>query len=547
MLSEKIRGEALYCDDIQIENCLYGKTLRSGIAHGKIKEIRYPSMPEGYFVVDYRDIKGNNIVKIIDLDQPVLAENFVSYIGEPISIIVGRDKKTLEKLVKDTDIKYEELEPLLHMDENSVFQDISTERGDMERAKREARYIFTKIMETGPQEHIYMETQGMIATFDGKELTVTGSLQSLYAVKNAVEYCTGFPARVKAAEIGGGFGGKEDFPSLLACHASLCAIKAGGTVKIIYEREEDIICTTKRHPSKSCYTLYLDENYRILGVEADLRLEAGAYIGLSNLILEVFMGRACGVYRVPNVKIRARTFKTNKISFGAWRGFGAPQGIFAIETALDLFARERNLDPVQVKKINLAQKGDLSTTGGLYREEVKLPQMLEELLVKSDYYNKLEKFKKDSGKYLKGIGVSFSLLGGGLNGTTERDIQKSKIRLCRNSNGDYGIFSTVLEIGQGPSITLPHIVAQVLEISAEKVKLHTPDSKFCPDSGPTVASRSALIVGKLVERAAQKMKKLLELEGNLGKSLEVEEEYHHPEGFQWDNDKHRGDFNINSS
>ncbi|MGL4567182.1 MAG: xanthine dehydrogenase family protein molybdopterin-binding subunit, partial [Fusobacteriaceae bacterium] len=288
-------------------------------------------------------------------------------------------------------------------------------------------------------------------------------------------------------------------------------------------------------------------NYRILGVEADLRLEAGAYIGLSNLILEVFMGRACGVYRVPNVKIRARTFKTNKISFGAWRGFGAPQGIFAIETALDLFARERNLDPVQVKKINLAQKGDLSTTGGLYREEVKLPQMLEELLVKSDYYNKLEKFKKDSGKYLKGIGVSFSLLGGGLNGTTERDIQKSKIRLCRNSNGDYGIFSTVLEIGQGPSITLPHIVAQVLEISAEKVKLHTPDSKFCPDSGPTVASRSALIVGKLVERAAQKMKKLLELEGNLGKSLEVEEEYHHPEGFQWDNDKHRGDFNINSS
>lgn len=556
MFREKIRGESKYCDDIEIADLHYGKTLRSAIAHGRIKSIVYPKLPEGYCVVDYRDIRGKNIVKIIELDQPVFAEKAVNYIGEPIAVIVGRDKNLLNELVEKTVVEYEVLKPVLTMDEaliklgegdsTFVFGDFLNERGDIEKAKNAAKYIFSQKVETGSQEHIYMETQSMVGDFDGREVNIIGSMQSLYAVKGAVEFCTGYPANVKASEIGGGFGGKEDFPSLIACHAALSAIKSGKPVKIVYERGEDIICTTKRHPSRSSYTLYVDENYKILGIEADLLTDAGAYTGLSNAVLELFLGRACGLYDVPSLKIRGRSLKTNKLSFGAWRGFGAPQGIFAIETVLDLFAKKHHIDPVEFKRKNLAKRGSPTTSGGKYREEIKLQEMLDELLAKSDYYSKVEKYKFFDGEYHRGIGISFSMLGGGLNGNVERDFQKAKIKLKRFPDGRVEILSTALEIGQGTTITQPKIVATVLRIPQEMVTLNTPDSKYNPDSGPVVASRNALIVGKIVERAAMKLKKILE-ERDSSEIIEVEESYLHPEGFSWNPEKHSGDLEISRS
>lgn len=571
MFREKIRGESEYCDDVEIQGILYGKTLRSTVAHGNIKNIIYPELPEGYCIVDYRDIPGKNIVKIIELDQPILAEKEVNYIGEPIAIIVGNNKERLKELIQKTVVEYELLTPVLTIDEalikigegdkSYVFGEFLTERGHIESIRDKAEYIFHKKMETGAQEHIYMEVQSMIASFDGREIDIVGSMQSLYAVKGAIELCTGYTANVKASEIGGGFGGKEDFPSLIGCHAALCAIKAKKPVKIVYEREEDIICTTKRHPTRSTYKLYLDKDYKLLGVEADLISDAGAYKGLSNAVLLLYLSRACGLYDIPNVKVRARSLKTNKLSFGAWRGFGAPQGIFAIETAIDLFARERGLDPLEIKKKNFIKKGSFSTTGGKFREDVKLQEMLTELLEKSDYYEKVKKYSSFDGEYHRGIGISFSYLGGGLNGNVERDLQKAKIKLRRYPNGKVEILSTVLEIGQGASVTQPKIVAKILNIPEEMVTLNTPDSRYNPDSGPAVASRSALIVGKLVERAALKLKTILDEKGmsefvsekdRILKSeekgvVEIEEEYVHPEGFSWNDEKSSGDIEISSS
>lgn len=544
-LESKMNGKASYTDDIRVGDMLHGKTLRSSKAYARIKKISYPKLPNGYYVVDKGDIPQKNVVKIIGEDQPVFAEDFVRYIGEPIALFIGEDKGILKDLIGKTIVEYEEVEPVLDIEGEGgeVFTDYTLERGDIERTEREAVYTYRGSFETGAQEHVYMEPQSMIAEYTPDEVVIMGSLQSFFGVKEAVEYCTGQRVRLIQPAIGGGFGGKEDFPSLIACHAALGAIKARKTVKIVYEREEDIVCTTKRHPSRSTYEIYFDRDYMIKGVAVDLKIDAGAYEGLSSIVLELMMSKCCGVYSVPNLRVRGRAIKTNKVSFGAWRGFGAPQGDFGIETALNIFALRSKMDPLEIKVRNLAKRGDPTTTGGVYREELFLKEMLKKVLEKSDYHHKRRRSPHKEKNKLRGVGISFSTLGGGLIGNVEKDLTKSKVRLRKRKDGLVEIYSSIVDMGQGSHYTLRKIVAEVLEVSIGRVEYKLPDSRFCPDSGPTVASRSILIVGKLLERAAKRLRS----EGGGQEEMEVVEEYRHPEGFHWEEERHRGDFGISNS
>ncbi len=548
-LEDKITGEATYTDDIRMDNLLHGRTLRSTIAYGKILSIHYPTLPSGYYIVDRDDIPQNNVIKIIGEDQPVFSDGTVRYIGEPIALFIGKDRDILRKLLKETVVEYQELEPILSIPdslrggEKNLFTEYTLERGDLTSAKMRAAYSFKESFETGVQEHVYLEPQSMVAEYADGEITIWGSLQSFFPVKEAVEYCTGYPVRVIQPSIGGGFGGKEDFPSLIACHASLGAIKSRGTVKIVYDREEDIISTTKRHPSQTSYEIFLDDNLNILGAEVDIKLEAGAYEGLSNLVLELMMAKCCGVYRVPALKVVGRTLKTNKLSFGAWRGFGAPQGNFCMETLLDIIAKRVGVSSLELKRRNLVKRGDPTTTGGSYREEVFLEEMLEEVLKRSCYYDKSKEISATDKNRVRSIGLSFSTLGGGLTGNVEKNIAKSKVRLMKRRDGKVVIYSSIVDIGQGAHITLRKIVAHVLAIPLERIIYAIPDSKNCPDSGPTVASRSILIIGKLLERAAEKLREKLTLPGE----FEIVEEYRHPAGYRWEDEKHLGDANISHS
>lgn len=548
----KISGDAKYIADYKFEDMLYACTLRSSKARARIKSIEYPALPEGYNIVDRRDVPGRNRVRMLIYDQPFFAEDAVNYAGEPIALIVGTDKKKISDILSRVKIEYEELEPILTMEEgmdtaypiygkNNCFGNYEILKGDMESARERGIYVYEGEYETGYQEQFYLETQGVIGTYEDGKITIYGSMQCPYYVKNAVVECLGLEpdkVRIVQATTGGAFGGKEDYPSLIAGQVACAALKVKRPVRLILDRNEDIEFTTKRHPSKIKLKSYIDENHKVIGMEADINLDGGAYAGLSGVVLQRAMFASAGVYNIENLIIKGRAIATNKAVSGAFRGFGAPQAFFAIEMHMEHAAKEIGLDPVNFKMRNALKQGNKSSTGGIFREGIPLPKMVDRVLEMSSYREKKRRFEKErkNGK-LKGIGLSLFFHGGGFTGNGERDHIKGSVKLVRYPDRTVEILAAGAEMGQGVKTTLRKIAAQALGIPMDIVMYKDPDTDRVPDSGPTVASRTVLIVGKLICNAAEQLKSRWDEEG----VIEVSANYEYPEGFSWDNDILSGD------
>lgn len=550
---DKIAGKTKYIADYHIDGMLYAKTLRSTEARAKIMEIKYPKVPKGYYIVDKNDVQGKNFVKVIIDDQPFFAEGVVNYIGEPIALVVGPDKKEVLNILSRIKVKYEKLDPILSIEEglekfkepiygeNNCFADYKYRKGDIEEAKHKSKYIVEGEYETGYQEQLYLESQGVIAEYRNGKVTIYGSLQCPYYVKAAVEQCLGFEedrVQIVQAVTGGGFGGKEDYPSVLAGQAACAAIKTKKTVQLVLDRGEDLEVTPKRHPSKIKITSYIDENYKILGSEVDIKLDAGAYSGLSNVVLQRTMFAAIGTYNVENVIVRGKTIATNTVVNGAFRGFGAPQAVFAVEMHMEHISKQLGIDSLELKLKNLIRTGDKSSTGGTFRDRVLLREMIDRVVEMSSYTEKLKSFEEErnEGK-LKGIGLSLFFHGGGFTGSGERDHIKAKVKLVKYPDERVEILVANVEMGQGTQTVLRKIVSHTLRISLDKVIYNNPDTDRVPNSGPTVASRTTVVVGKLLKDAAEELKKRWNEEG----AIEIITQYKHPEGFLWDDEHFVGD------
>ncbi|MDF2890409.1 MAG: xanthine dehydrogenase family protein [Clostridia bacterium] len=549
-VSEKLMGTACYIGDMELEDMLYAKTLRSSEPRARLVSITYPEMPSGYFVVDKRDVPGKNIIKMILEDQPFFAEDVVNYIGEPIALIVGKDKAVLRELIAKTSIEYERLKPVFSIEEGleadtpiygecNYFAEYRLKKGNLKEARSRAKYICEETYETGYQEQFYLEPQGVIAEYKDGKAVIYGSIQCPYYVKNAVIECLGFApemVRIVQATTGGAFGGKEDYPSLLAGQAACAAIKANKPVCLLLERNEDIEVTTKRHPSRIKLKSYIDENYKLTGMEADIVLDAGAYAGLSGVVLQRAMFAAAGVYNIENLKVKGKAIATNKAVSGAFRGFGSPQAFFAIEMHMEHAAKTLGIDPLAFKLRNILKQGDKSTTGGIFREKILLSEMVDRVIQMSGYEEK-KKLKNANEYKRRGIGLSMFFHGCGFTGNGERDHIKGRARLVKNEEDHIEILIANVEMGQGAQTTMRKIAAAALDIELNKVFFQNPDTDRVPDSGPTVASRTTVIVGKLVYDAAMELKTKWET----GKRQEAEVQYQYPEGYQWDNDSFEGD------
>lgn len=526
---EKLSGEAKYLDDIVFPSLYYASTLRSNIPHGKILNIKIPSLPKNYYIVDKNDIPGKNIVKILKEDMPFLAENEVNYIGEPILLIVGPDKEEVNRIKDKIEVSYETLEP--DYVGKKIMEKYSFENGDVEKSFYESDEIFERTYKTGYQEQIYLETQGMIGTLENNQITVYGSMQCPYYVKNALDQLMNNDTRVIQTTTGGAFGGKEEFPSLIAGHAALAALKTKHPVKIVYDRVEDILCTTKRHPSEITIRTAL-KNKKIIGIEVDISLNAGAYAGLSEVVLQRAMFAALGVYNIEILRVKGKILKTNTVPNGAFRGFGAPQAFFAIETHMNNLAMYLNKNPLDFKMEYLLKTGDPTSTGGIFRDEIRLPEMIKKITEESEYYKKYKNFQNEKNK---GIGISLFFHGGGFTGSGERDIIKATVKLEKNKNKIEILVSNV-EMGQGLQTTFRKIVAHTLNKPYYEITFKNPDTLRVPDSGPTVASRSIMVVGKLLKEAAE------ELKDNLDKKfITIEKHYKQPSYIKWDQEKMKGD------
>lgn len=505
----KVSGQAKYVDDIVLEDMQYGKLVRSTVARAKIKDIIIPKLPEGYIIVDKNDIPGKNRVQIVEDDHPVFADGEVQFIGECILMVVGPCKETVEKIADEIKIEYEVFEPVLDIEKSEViFFDYNFGKGDVEKAFAEADKVYEEEFETGYQEQAYLETQGLIGQYVGEKVTVRGSMQCPYYVHGAVASTMGFEARrvqIIQDVTGGGFGGKEAFPSILACQVAVAAFKAKKPVKCIFDRREDMEYTSKRHPSKSKYKVALKDK-KITAMEIEVIFNSGAYTTLSPVVLQRGIICANGIYDVPNLKVNGRAMKTNTSPTGAYRGFGAPQTFFAVEQLMTHIAEDIEMEPLDFKMANMVKQNDRTSTGGKYHFPVPVPKMIEDVVTRSNYYKKREEYKNQTGRYRKGIGMSLIFHGAGFTGSGERDIIKAEAQLKKYKNGDVEILVSNTDIGQGLKTTFSKIVAKELNIPYEEVLINNPDTDIVPDSGPTVASRSLMVVGELLRRAAIKLR-----------------------------------------
>ena len=579
---DKVTGRARYVDDMSLPGMLYGATVRSQIPRGKITKIAFgPGIAwEEFVIVTAKDIPGENYVALILNDQPCLADGLVNHPEEPILLLAHPNRHALCKAVAAISIEYQPLPAIFTIEESerrreiiwgtdNVFKSYLVEKGDVDSVWANAGHIVEGEYTTGAQEQLYIETNGVVAGFDREHgITVWGSLQCPYYVHKALMALCNLPAdkvRVVQMETGGAFGGKEEYPSMIAGHAALLAIKSGRPVKIIYDRMEDMAATTKRHPSRTRHRTAVAKDGTILGGEIDFTIDGGAYCTLSPVVLSRGTIHAGGPYYWPNVRIHAKALATNAPPHGAFRGFGAPQSIFAMERHMDRIAQAVGLSPVEIRRRNFLKPGQTTTTEQTVRDAIDLPKLLDRALELSDYHRRKEQFAEDNAVSAsakasrKGIGIAAFLHGAGFTGSGERTLS-SVVGVEACPDGSVRILVSSAEFGQGTKTILCQIAAEALGLRYGDVAIAQPDTIEVPNSGPTVASRTAMIVGKLVQSAALGIKKTLVAGSRLGDFYSPEEfreacrkhvavhgpfrslaRYEEPPGIFWDDKKYRGE------
>lgn len=575
---EKVTGEAKYVDDLSFPGMLHGVTVRSPIARGRIRRIEFTGgLPWSEFtIVSAKDIPGENCVALITDEQPYLAAEFVNHPEEPILLLAHPDKHLAEKARSAIRVEIDPSPAIFTIDaalakeqviwgDDNVLKSFLVEKGDIDNGWANAAHVLEDEYRTGAQEQLYIETNGMIAIASPQEgVTVWGSMQCPYYVHKALSKA--FPVapekiRVIQTETGGGFGGKEEYPSMIAGHAALLAWKSGKPVKMIYDRAEDMAATTKRHPSRTRIKAAVSSEGKLLALDIDFVIDGGAYPTLSSVVLSRGTIHAAGPYNCPNVRIRSKAVATNAPPHGAFRGFGAPQSIFALERHMNQVARTVGLTPEEFRRRNFLHTGETTATGQVIREPLNLEHLLDRALELSDYHRKREAFAKqnETSRVKRGIGFATFLHGAGFTGSGERYLQ-SVAGVKATAEGQVRVLVSSTEIGQGTNTILAQIVAEALGVGYDQVSVPKPDTTQVPNSGPTVASRTCMVVGKLVESAAIGLKLTLINAGLLAQNYTPQEfalacglyidqfgplksfsQYQAPPGIYWDDDTYRGD------
>ncbi len=575
---DKLLGRARYVDDIQREGMWYGATVRSTNPRALIRSIGFDRRIDWseFTVVTVADIPGNNHVQLIVADQPCLADGAVNHCDEAILLLAHPDKRKVREAVAGVQVEYESL-PTVFTIEESERQDVIVwgadnllksfllEKGDVDSAWANAAHIVEGEYRTGAQEHLYIENNGVIAEFDVERgITVWGSLQCPFYVHRSLLSVFDLPedkVRVIQTETGGAFGGKEDYPSILAAHASLLAMKSGHPVKMVYDRMEDLAATTKRHPSRVRHRTALDRDGKLLAMDIDLCTDGGAYSTLSSTVLSRATLHSPGPYSCPNVRIRSRSWATNTVPYGAFRGFGAPQAIFAVERHMDEIAAAIGMDSIELRRRNFLHDGDTTATEQVMREPVILDQLLDRALTESDYHGRRARFAKENqtSPVKRGMGIAAFYHGSGFTGSGERYLN-SLAGVDVTPEGKVRVLVSSTEFGQGTNTVLPQIAAEAIGIEYSDVIMAPADTGIVPNSGPTVASRTAMVVGRLIERASLQLVAMLREHAGLTADFSREDffaaceryrvakgevislcRYEAPPGIFWDDQKYRGE------
>lgn len=520
---EKATGRIRFVNDYDLPGHWLGGFVRSPVPHGLLRGFdKDPAFDWSRVVfLTAADIPGENFVHIVRDDYPVLTEERVTYVTEALALVAAPDERTLRAALAAVKPRIDPLPAALTMEEglearvkvwgeDNILDEYHVDCGDVERGFAEADIVVEGTYETGLQEQMYLETQGVAAIPhpDGS-LEIIPSVQCPFYVQGAVVHALGLPREkvlIRQPATGGGFGGKEDYPSMMAVWCGLLALKSGRTVKMIYDRKEDIETTPKRHPSKVHHKMGFKKDGTITAMEIDLLLDGGAYTTLTRVVLQRATLHAAGVYTVPNAKIRGRAVATNTPPTGAFRGFGAPEAFFAVERHLDRAAMRLGMDPLDLRLRNLIRKGGLFPFNQRIQEGASAEAVLLRAAELSGYREKRARYEAERAQNRRirhGIGLSIVMHGGGFTGSGEDNMGTTVHVDFRD--GGFRVLASSVEMGQGSATILPMIAAEALGVGMADVTAPPADTDLVPNSGPTVASRTTMFVGAATHDACRNL------------------------------------------
>jgi xanthine dehydrogenase large subunit len=521
-------GESIFIDDVLIpENTLYGYVYYSPIAHGKILELNFDEALKSKGVkgiYSAKDIPGENQIGGIIPDENLFAEEELHFVGHPIAIIVADTYLHAKEASKKIHAVFEKLTPILDPREaaqkNSlIMPPRKFELGNVDDAWKDCDYIFEGRVDSGGQEHIYLETQGAVAIpAEGDSIKVISATQGPTAVQRTIARILALPmhkVEVNVQRLGGGFGGKEDQATAWACMAALAAFKLKIPVKLVLNRQDDIRITGKRHPYSSDYKIGLNKEGKILAYEVTFYQNAGASADLSPAVLDRTLFHCTNAYFIPNVKATAFSCKTNLVPFTAFRGFGGPQGMFVIEAAIHRAANELGISSSEIQKKNLIKENDEFSYGqkAINSFAIKSYKLCEEKFDLQKLQDEVDEFNSKNFLVKKGLAVMPICFG--ISFTTTFLNQASAL-IHIYTDGSINISTAAVEMGQGVNAKMKRIAAKVLSVDENRIHVDSTNTLRVANTSPTAASKGTDLNGFAVIDACnillERLKKVAALE-----------------------------------
>ena len=515
---DKLKGSALYAGDVSFPGMLYLKMLMSDRPYARILGIQTEEAeahPGVVAVFTHEDIPGTNRIGGIRKDQPVLCDEKVRFIGDPVAMVAAETPESAEKAISLIRVDYEDLPGVfspedallpdavkIHKDGNLVLER-TVLKGDPDQGLKDAEVVITNTYRTQMVEHAYLEPEAGVASYEEGKLTVWMPSKYAHADRRELAGVLGLPLdklRVINATIGGSFGDKTSLSP--GYYAALASLKTKRPAKMVYTREESFFASRKRHPFVIHYTTGATKEGRILAVKIEILADTGAYVSSGPAVLLKAIVHAAGPYEIPNVLVRGKAVYTNNPVGGSMRGLGVPQVAVAHESQMDILANTLNLDPFEIRLKNGLKPGSLTATGQRLGESVGLGETIKEV---RDQITRMG-IPKSSGSKRYGWGIGSMFYGIGLAGLSNPGIT----RIEADDSGKFTLYIGIGDGGQGSSTVLCQIAAEVLQCRTEEMRLVASDTDCCPDSGIAAGSRVTYVVGRSVQIAAQDLKDRLQ-------------------------------------
>ena len=520
---DRATGRAKFYSDLHLKDMLYGRVLRANRPHALIKRIDTSgaqALPGVVAVLTHKDVQGTNRYGIVIPDQPVLCEDKVRYEGDAVALVAAEDPETAQRALDLIKVDYETLpvvsDPIEAMKPDSprvheagnIYRRGHIRNGDVESAFKQCAVVVENMYRTGRQMHMFLETEAGVGFLDenGNVVIYVGG-QAPYRDQLQIARALGIPRekiRVVSSIVGGAFGGKDEIT--VQIHLALLALKTKRPVKMVLSREESGIAGLKRHPVIITARTGALPDGRLLANQVRIVSDTGAYASLGGMILDVSMETCCGPYNIPNVDIEAYCVYTNNGFSGAFRGFGAPQSIFAMESQIDMIAEELHIDKLEIRKRNAIREGDVSTFGVKIPGSIGIHETLE-VASKSDLWIHRDAHKAQPSELWckRGIGIACALKGFTFGALP--DFGAASITL--NEDGTFTVGVSCPDMGQGNVTAYAQIAAEELRCRLDDVRIDSADTGLAPDTGGSSASRSLYVGGNAIVRAAEKMRALL--------------------------------------